>query len=165
MCFSNYYRRYRSSIDIIPRPLIVYVLKRIHDSMFFRKEICIFILLLAPPTDAISVHRFRVVWKTHWFFCKFRNVIESPKPVNASSAMYDMLLPFRSKCLSRCRRRSDSLGIECKLLSPSLRYWRFSATKQNKITHVFSLNTRRPCNSIGDSIRTRTPIINEILNV
>lgn len=68
-----------------------------------------------------------ILWNnTYSFFCKFKNVIESPKPVKASSAMNDMLLALRSKCLSLCKRRSESLGIECKLLSPNLKYWRFS---------------------------------------
>jgi len=59
---------------------------------------------------------------TYSFFCKFKNVIESPNPVNASSAICDMLFALRSKCRSLCKRRSDSLGIVCKLLSPNLKY-------------------------------------------
>lgn len=97
----------------------------------------------------LSIHR--VKWNidigigmTHSFFCKFKNVIESPKPVKASSAICDMLFALRSKCRSLCKRRSDSLGIVCKLLSPNLRYWRFSK-KQKFIIYVILCIIARHC--------------------
>lgn len=69
----------------------------------------------------------RMTVTTHSFFCRLRKVIESPYPLKASSAITEMLLARKSRWRRRCRRRSASLGIECRLLSPNLRYCRFSA--------------------------------------
>lgn len=67
---------------------------------------------------------------THSFFCKFRNVIESPYPTKASSNTTLMLFALKSRCRNRCRGLNASLGITCKLLSPKRKYWRFSATNE-----------------------------------
>lgn len=67
---------------------------------------------------------------THSFFCRFRKVIESPKPTKASSEMKLMLLERRSRWRRRCRGFNDSLGIWCKSLSPRRRYCRFSRKEE-----------------------------------
>ena len=63
---------------------------------------------------------------TYSFFCKLRKLIVSPNPVKASSVMLLMLLDRRSRWRNRWRCLRASLGIECMLLSPSLRLRRFS---------------------------------------
>lgn len=67
------------------------------------------------------------IWRTYSFFCRFKNVIESPKPVNASSAIVLMLFERRSKWRSRCSRRRAFVGMVWMLLSPKRRYCRYSA--------------------------------------
>lgn len=81
---------------------------------------------------------------TYSFFCRLRKVIESPYPLNASSDITEMLLARKSRWRKRCRRRRASLGIECRLLSPNLRYCRFSANNIVRLllVHVFSLCER-----------------------
>ena len=70
--------------------------------------------------------------------------MESPYPVKASSESELMLLAFKSRWRNRCRRRNASLGTECKLLSPSRKYCRFSVNGiKNKICINVSSMTRR----------------------
>lgn len=64
--------------------------------------------------------------QTYSFFCKFKNVMESPYPKNASSGMTVMLFDLKSKWRRRCNGLNDSLGIWWMLLSPRRRYCRFS---------------------------------------
>lgn len=74
----------------------------------------------------ISIRLNREIIGNYKFFWRLRNVMESPYPVKASSESAVMLLAFKSRWRNRCRRRNASLGTECKLLSPSRKYCRFS---------------------------------------
>lgn len=69
------------------------------------------------------------------FFCKFKKVIESPKPKNASSGIMLMLFDRISRCLNRCNGRKASLGIMCKSLSPKRKYCKFSI-KNRKTKYI-----------------------------
>lgn len=74
----------------------------------------------------------QINFHSYSFFCKFKKVIESPKPKNASSGIMLMLFDRISRCLNRCNGRKASLGIMCKSLSPKRKYCKFSIKKRNQ---------------------------------
>jgi hypothetical protein len=82
---------------------------------------------------------------TYSFFCKLRKLIVSPNPVKASSVMLLMLLDRRSRWRNRWRRLRASLGIEWMLLSPSLRYCRFSVQQGSHSPDCWSWDSMFPC--------------------